>query len=270
MIKVSEISLIENIFEQQKGKKIFTNSFYFIDQFLVVINENRLFYIQCNKNFILLELKPEIDCFELFYFIEDLSEPFSIEANLPIVMEIPYRGVGFFPEAIVNYWCNSGFEKYINRDLYSLNSVNNDFQDSLIEGFEIKIVDNLNDSKFIFESIINTFDRFTGDILSISDILESIRLNKILGAYFQNELVGFIRFYTKGKVSWIGHIATSPKFAGKGIGKSLVSNYMKFQSNAGYGNFQHWVMSDNLPALKLYNHFGFQKTNKSSLSLIKK
>lgn len=270
MIRVEDIKLIENIFDQHKGKKIFTNSFYFLDQFLAVINENRLFIIQVNQNTVLLELKPEINCYELFYFIEDLNDAFPVESNLPIVMEIPYRGLDFYPETIVDYWCNSGFNKHINRDLYSLNLVKYDALDSSVNGLEIKITNDLNDSKVIFELLINTFDRYTGDILSIEDVQESIKSQNVLGAYFQNELVGFIRFYTKGKVSWIGHIATSPKFAGKGIGKSLVSSYIKFQSDAGYVNFQHWVMSDNIPALKLYNHFGFQKINKSSISLIKK
>jgi GNAT superfamily N-acetyltransferase len=268
MIRVKDISLIEQIFEEQKGKKIITNSFYFLEQFVDVINENRLFFIQNNSNFILLEFKPQINSYELFYFIEDLSNYSDFNSELPVVMEIPYRGSDHFPENIVDFWCNSGFKKHINRDLYFLN-----FKGSeaiLNDNIQIKLVDDLKESSKIYDLIVQTFDELTGDIQSEVEIRKNIQHKQILGAFMNNHLVGFVRFYNKGKVSWIGHIATTPDSLGKGVGKSMVSAYLNYQYESGFVNFQHWVVSDNIAALKLYNQFGFQKMNKSSMSLIKK
>lgn len=253
-----------------EGKKYYTNSYFFGNQLLELVKNENLYYIFEDSNLIILIQKNSIEYFELYYYLQDLSKTPTIDTNAPIVMEIPYRGNKFYPNLEVDYWCLSGFKMHINRDLMSL--VSNNFESIVLNSetlFQTQIIDDLKYSFLLCNAIKHTFDYYTGDILSVTEVEKAINNKEIIGVFQEKNLAGFLRFYEKNSVSWIGHIIIFPEFMGKGAGKILVKNYLKIQSRKGIKLFQHWVVSDNVAAHKLYENLGFKKINKSSISLLK-
>ena len=270
MHKIDSISTLNNKLALFDGSKYITNAYFFQEEINNLIEAKALFYDLFDSNLLLYKYRPELGFFEVYYYLKDILSPVKIAIDKPFVMEIPYRGVKNYPSELVEFWQNSGFVTHINRDLLGL--INPDIDALHFSNLETeyKIVDNLELTVRIFESINSAFDRFTGDILSVKEIAQALNDREIIGAYENEELAGFIRFYTKNKVSWIGHLVVLPDYMGRGIGKNLVAHYLKIRSKQGYKNFQQWVISNNASALKLYSQFGFKSTNKSTLSLIKK
>lgn len=269
MKKINSFSELSGILELFEGHKYFTNAYFFGDELNRLIQSGILYFDLSDKNLLLYKYLAEAGCFEVYYYITDTSSTVNIPNDAQFVMEIPYRS-NDFPSAIVAFWEKSGFEKHINRDLLGL--IRPNVSEIVLPNpeFEYKLFDNLNLANLIYDSIKSTFDNYTGDILSIDEVISSLKNQEIVAAFEGEKLAGFIRFYTKNKVSWIGHLVVLPEYNGKGIGKSLVAHYLKIRSEQGFANFQQWVISDNVNALKLYSHFGFKPNNKSSISLLKK
>jgi len=250
------------------GIKYETNCYLLKAGFIELIKKESLYYIQKGDNLGLLLEKLNGDFLDLLFFIKDIDTPFIINNKVPVVIEIPYRGPNFFPLKVIKYWEKNGFKQHINRDLYALNYKTFRALNFSISPVQCKIVESIHDAGVILEMIEKTFDRFTGDMLVIPEIESSILSEEILGAYDNKTLIGFLRFYTKNNISWIGHIAVSQNYRGKGIGTALIQNYIQRQINLGFEKFQQWVVSDNQPAVRLYSEFGFQYINKSSISLL--
>lgn len=269
MRKIDSIIALNTRLELLEGSKFSTNAYFFHDELISLINSKSLYFQSFGTNLLIYKYVKELGFFEVYYYIKDIVFPIDIVDNEVFVMEIPYRGIRNFPSEIVEFWQKSGFVAHINRDLFGL--VRPDTSEFVLPNpeFEYTFVDNLNSVDLIFESIKNTFDKFTGDILTRDEVVSALNNNEIVGAYKNAKLAGFIRFYAKNKVSWIGHLVVLPSYMGKGIGKSLVAHYLKIRSEQGFTIFQQWVVSDNTAALKLYSYFGFKSTNKSSISLLK-
>lgn len=269
MKKINSLDQFNSILNSFEGVKFYTNAYFFEEELIRLIDSQQLFFEEFSDNLLLYLYKEDLNFYQLFYYLKDLNDPIDILNNSSIVMEIPYRGAKNFPAVVVEFWNKSGFKKHINRDLLGLNKPQlsdfNDCNSTII----YSVIDDLDQAEIIYNSIRNTFDLFTGDMLTIDEITISIEKKEIVGAYKDGVLTGFIKFYDKNKVSWIGHLVVLPEYGGKGIGKSLVAYYLKTRTEQGFSNFQQWVISDNHAALKLYSNFGFKFTNKNSISLLK-
>lgn len=269
MKKIESLEELNSILKVFEGLKYDTNAYFFEKELLRLIHHNKLFFKSYDKNLLLYVYNDEVNFYEVYYYIKDRSIPVNILDNSSFVMEIPYRGAKNFPIALVEYWNKSGFENHINRDLLGLNKPDvNSFIFSTSD-IDYLIIDDIEQVGNIYNSIRDTFDLYTGDILTIDEVRVSIENKEIVGAYKDGNLAGFIKFYEKNKVSWIGHLVVFPEYGGNGIGKNLVGYYLTLRTRQGFNNFQQWVISNNKAALKLYNNFGFKFTNKNSISLLK-
>lgn len=270
MNQIKTISELEELLKVVEGKKPLTNCYLFGDELNSLISLGYLYYQISGFNLFLFKCRNEGDFFELYYYINEENLPIKIDQKAPIVLEIPYRGSPKFPQRELDYLMKCGFELHINRDLMFLNRPNLSQKEVSVINCSVKLFDDVSHTHLVFNSIKETFDFFTGDILSLEEVKQSIQNKEVLAIYSCDSLAGFLRYYIKNKVSWIGHIVIFDEFAGKGLGKLLVYEYLKHQFAKGIQTFQHWVVSDNNTALKLYDYFGFKKMNKSSISLIKK
>ncbi len=88
-------------------------------------------------------------------------------------------------------------------------------------------------------------------------------------AYDEERLCGALQFEIKNNVVWIGHIAVSAGFRGKGIANELVKSYITINANQPNTRYQLWVMQDNPGAIGLYKKFGFIFANKTAASMLK-
>lgn len=270
MNKIESIELLTEILKPFDGIKYGTNAYFFEDELIRIIKDEQLSFEIFTENVVLYKHREQSDFYEVYYYLIDYSSQIIISDSASFVMEIPYRGASNFPSSIVELWNRSGFKTHINRALLSLNKPQLGNSIEYKSTLQHYLIEDFSQSEFICDAIRSTFDLFTGDILSISEVENSIKNQEILGAYESGKLVGFLRFYDKNRISWIGHLVVLPEYIGKGIGKSLVANYLKIRTEQGFTNFQQWVISDNEAALKLYANFGFKFTNKNSISLLKK
>ncbi|MFY0672416.1 MAG: GNAT family N-acetyltransferase [Bacteroidia bacterium] len=252
-----------------KGEYI-SNSYFLKDGYLELIKKGVLYYHIQEENLVLLEKRLQGEFYELFFFISNLDKPVKLNSSVPLVMEIPYRGKKFYPLKELSYWELSGFSEHIKRGLFSAQAKNITLSNSFLwNEIDYSIISDATEASVILNQIEKSFDKFTGDMLEVEDVLHSIENGEIVGAYHNDELAGFLKFYNKKNISWIGHVVIISKFRGKGIGKQMMEYYLRHQIQSGIKVFQQWVVEDNLPALKLYEGFGFKYINKNTVSLLK-
>lgn len=267
MQKISSIEVLAASIEKFTSRGTVTNNFLMLGAFEQYINNGRLFCSETESNFYILHDK--IEFFQLFYHINDFNELFHIAVNKPITMEILYRGDSHKPRDIFSYWESCGFENHISRDI--LIARYNQIKLPEINNYDItiKYADTDKESVFTKRLIENTFDKFTGDILSLEEVDEFVVKKNVLCAYWKGHLCGILQFEIKNSVVWIGHIAVSPDFKGNGIAKELVKAYIINNKLSPNTRYQLWVIHDNKIAQNLYQKFGFLYGNKSSASMLK-
>lgn len=269
MIKIKSFSELKKLLVHG-GNSSLSNNYLFPNELTKLIDNGRLYYINYGNNLFLLKSRFDDDFFEVYYFINDEQIKYDFKLKLPLVIEIPFRGNTNFPQQDVDYLLKLDFKLHIKRDLFVLNALNFSFKEVFVLNSKVDILKDISYAVMITDIIKYTFDYYTGDILTVNEVTNAIINNEILVVYQGDYFAGFLRYYIKNKVSWIGHIVVLDEFSGKGLGKQLVYEYLNYQKLKGIHTFQHWVVSDNSQARKLYEYFGFSKMNKSSISLIKK
>lgn len=78
----------------------------------------------------------------------------------------------------------------------------------------------------------------------------------------QDDIIGFMAAYCndeESKIAYITTISISPKYQGKGLGKKLLEEGIKYARQKGYLYVRLQVRKANIIALKFYEGFGFQK-----------
>lgn len=270
MNQIESVHELEKLLKVVEGKKTLTNCYFFGNELVSLVHQGLLYYQSAGENLFLFKSKFGSEFFEMYYYIADEHLHVEIKHETPIVLEIPYRGNLKYPNREIDYLHKCGFATHINRDLMFLNKPDLTKKEVSINNCLVKLLEDVSYTELIVESIKKTFDYYTGDVMSYEEVKQSVDNKEVLAIYLGNSLAGFLRFYFKNNVSWIGHIILFDEFAGKGLGKVLVYEYLKYQIKRDIYSFQHWVVSENNAALKLYEYFGFSKMNKSSISLIKK
>ena len=269
MKRIKSRTELKELLDLVEGKKKLSNCYLFFDDLASIVDQSCLYYKVLGNNLFLFKDRLGGQFFEMHYFICDEHYLLDVEHTAPLVIEIPYRGKLKYPKTEVDILVQSGFSVHINRDLMILNKPNFNEKKIVIDNCHVKLLEEIEYALLVTAKIKKTFDFFTGDIVSLEDVQKSIVNKEVLAIYSRNSLAGFLRFYVKNKVSWIGHIVVFDEFAGSGLGKLLVQEYLKHQMDKAIQSFHHWVVSENIAAHKLYEYFGFTKMNKSSISLIK-
>ena len=191
------------------------------------------------------------------------------EYNLPVVMEIIYRGVLQRPLETITYWEKCGFKQHLTRDLLTTTYKQLIPIEKKSMDIQIKYADTEEEILYSKELIENTFDKYTGDILTYREVKYFADNKSIICAYFRGNLSGVLQSEKKHNIVWLGHIAVAPEYRGNGIADALVDAYIennKLQSDTRY---HLWVIQDNSKATTLYNKFGFVYGNKTSASMLK-
>jgi ribosomal protein S18 acetylase RimI-like enzyme len=266
---IKSVSNLQWLLNSVNAKKSLTNCYLYGNDFSKLVVDGLLYYQHDGENLFIFKKNTNLSFFEMyFYFVEEecLTE---IKCPQPVVVEIPYRSSFKYPQIEIDILTKCGFSKHINRDLFFLDKPDLSNINLLFTNFKTVIINDKDLAGILATIILESFDYYTGDVLSTSDLRKSIENGEILALYQDDVFAGFLRFYLKNNVSWIGHIVVLNGFGGQGLGKLLVYDYLRHQTAKGINYFQHWVVSTNYAAIKLYEHFGFKKMNKNSISLIK-
>ena len=267
MRKVENLKELSSILATFSKRGTISNNFLLLDSYQDYIFKEQLFFLITQSN--LYFLVENNGFFRLYYHINNIDEPFEFDCGKPVAIEIIYRGEKNKPLNVIEYWKRSGFKNHIVRENMAASYNQITLPAKTNPSVLTKLAEKENEIIFSKELFEKTFDPYTGDILSLEETAGFAINKNLLVAYYQDSLCGALQFEIKNQVVWIGHIAISPDFRGKGIANELVSAYITINADQANTRYQLWVMQENKGAIGLYKKFGFNFANKTSASMLK-
>lgn len=91
-----------------------------------------------------------------------------------------------------------------------------------------------------------------------ADYKKALEENRFDLLYVNGELAGILETMTKTDHLWIGNIAVSPAFQGKGFGQALLSHADKLAASLGYSEVKLFTNKQFLRSLTFYQKFGYR------------
>lgn len=264
---INNTEILDNLIQEYFVKGTVTNNYVLSGDYLQYIAARELFYISSSSNLCLLVKKK--DFYKLYYYINDHGEGMYINAGLPVMMEILYRGLAEKPLKIMKYWEKCGFKEHLSRDCMVAAYKQTALPSLNFSGTEIKYAESEAEISFTKDLIEKSLDKFSGDILSYDEVKSFVKKKNVICAYWEEKLCGILQFEIKNNVVWLGHIAIANEFRGKGIANELVKAYLVDNAVKQDTRYQLWVIQDNMAAKTLYQKFGFIYGNKSTASMLK-
>ena len=268
MQKIAKIAELESILEHYARKGAHTNNYLLMDSYINLIKEQKVQYVQGKDNLVML-IDTNI-CYQVYYYINNISEAIPIQSSKPLMMEIVYRGIQQRPKNILDYWNYFGFQTHLTRDNLSLrykDMLHNDPNSN--HNIQIKVATSDTEAEYATDLFRRDLDKYTGDQKNYEEILAYVFNGNVLCAYDSGSLCGALQFEEKNNNIWLGHIAIDENYRGKGIANQLVSMYIEINKKSDETRYQLWVRQDNEPANRLYKRFGFMYAGKSTVSMIK-
>jgi GNAT superfamily N-acetyltransferase len=263
---IKEIQQVKSLYDRFYLNKTITNCYLTNEYLESQIEKEALFYTTTENNLFLYVRK--IECYHLFYFINCFDELVNVGMDLPVSMEIIYRGEKNFPDKIVNFWQLNGFQKHLIRDNLIANYSNIPLMKHESKDVLISLA-NESDASVLHDIYAASFDIYTGDMLSLQEIKDKIQSEQIICAYHDDKFCGFLEFELKNNNVWLNHVAVSENFRGMGISNLLIAAYVNLNKINETTKYQLWVIQDNIAAVNLYKKFGFVYNNKSTISMLK-
>lgn len=265
MKPVNDIESLNEIIKNYFLKKTITNNYLLPESYAQYIDTKKLFFFTTNSNVCFLLEKPEF--YQLYYYINNQNELLTFVADKPVVMEILYRGEAQRPNEIMDYWEKCGFRQHIRREhMFAHYNQINFFDEN--DSVKVKYAETDQEIKFSQNIIEQTFDKYTGDILSLTEVKTLARNKNILCASVEDNLCGVIKYEIKNGIVMWGHFAIKVEHRGKGIATKLMQTFFRLNGTKENTRFQMWVVIDNFKAKSIYERIGFTFDNKISQSML--
>ena len=264
---IKDIESLNDLIQKHFVKNTLTNNYVLADSYLKYIGENKLYSVSTTANVCILVEKP--DFYQLYYYINNQEELFSLDVDKPITMEILYRGEANRPFETFTYWEKCGFKQHLTRDNMVASFQQLSVPTDIASEVEIRIAESEADIIFTKQLIETTLDKYTGDVLTYEEVRSFVENKNVICASLAGKLCGILQFEIKNNVVWLGHISVAKGYRGKGVANELVRSYIVSNAMQPNTRYQLWVIQDNIGAMKLYHKFGFIYGNKSSASMLK-
>lgn len=262
-----DVSFVDKVFENYFQKSTLSNNYMLKDEYLTHIENERIYFDIDDIN-VFFYLKKN-GFFRLYYFINTPEKSYPFENELPLVLEILYRGEKNFPIAHQYYWLRSGFSSHLSRDCYFLKNKNLERYPS--DGtIKIGKAESPSDFTYAKKLIDLNLDLYTGDNLGEAEIAHFADQGLIFLSTLDGQPCGMLQAENKNNIFWLGHLVVDENYRGKGIAKALVEAYISEGIQAACNQLQLWVIQDNSAAVHLYKKYGFVYLNKSTYSMLKK
>ncbi len=270
MQQVQTIDEAIELMEQFGGNQALSNNYMLQDELAAHIDSGQLFYLQQAQNAAFLLKKRGF--YRLYYYLNVLSQPFEIVTGEPVVQEILYRGERHFPEKEVGFWKENGFQEHLGRDCYFAKPTEvaafaeDTFLETQISIESLHQAAHLEEARQMIEDYL---DPYTGDILSLTEVQQYAQRNELFGVFAEGQLAGILQAEFKQKTYWLGHMVVKAAYRGRKLSTLLLKHYFRQGLQLDCRQFQLWVINNNNSALSLYQKYGFQYLNKSTISLLK-
>ena len=198
---------------------------------------------------------------DLYFFLEKDGKLAGLpELDKPVVLE--QVAVAKNPPALEE-WEAVGFERYLQRKRFFLSAKKTDAEERLVSFAKIEEADE------ILSMMKEAFEPYTSALPELEVLKKDISESRVIAVREGEELLGFLRFGREKKVSVLWQIVVSPNGRGKGIGTSLVKDWISIERE-DIAKFQLWVREDNPPALNMYEALGFLPDGRIAPVMLKK
>lgn len=241
-----------------KGQR--TNFFFSEDEVFLLVQQKKIsrFDFAGSAYFFL----KEDQFYRLFYFLDKENSPEVLPAvDEPIILEeVLLANKERVPSQ--ENWEKVGFQAYLERKRMYLMS-----KDVVTEERKVSFAaENLLED--IFQLMLESFEPFSSALPTKEALLADILNQKVLISSQNQKLLGFLHFGEMKQGSMLWHIAVKPEARGLGIGEGLVRDWLFVQKDIAK-KFFLWVRTDNLPALRMYDKFGFLPDGRLAPVMIK-
>lgn len=208
--------------------------------------------------YLLHEKEKQID---LYFFLEKERKPAPLPAFAkPLVLEQVAAAKN--PPSLEE-WEALGFEKYLQRKRLFLSAKKTGGEQREISFAKAE------EAEPILAMMVDAFEPYTSALPDMETLKQDISENRVLAAREGEKLLGFLRFGREKKVSVLWQIMVSPAGRGKGIGTSLIKDWISIEREDA-AKFQLWVREDNPPALRMYEALGFLPDGRIAPVMLKK
>jgi len=199
--------------------------------------------------------------FDLYFFLEKDAKPAALpKLEKPIVLE--QVAVAKNPP-VLEEWETVCFEKYLQRKRLFLSAKKTEAEEREISFAKAE------EAETIFAMMEEAFEPYTSALPTLAVLSQDISENRVIAVREGEELLGFLRFGREKKVSVLWQIVVTPEGRGKGIGNSLVRDWISLERDE-VAKFQLWVRGDNPPALRMYEALGFLPDGRIAPVMLKK
>lgn len=264
---VSNITSIDQLISQFSVKGTCSNNYLLASTYEEYIKDGRLYLISGVSNAGLLVENEGF--YRLYYYLNDFDEVFEGLPSEPVALEILYRGETKRPIAEMAYWEKNGFHQHLVRDNMMASYSHLTLPRLSATEVSITYTQNREEVAYVHALMQSSLDRYTGDQMSLEELEDAALNRNILLANWNGKMAGFLRFYLKNNVVWLGHIVVADEYRGKGTANELVRAFVLENHKGDDTRYQLWVIQDNIGAVRLYQKFGFKSANKSSASMLK-
>lgn len=263
MVKVdtpARFSTLVNEFKKTH-QTVQSNCFFLPSEVTEMTNKQKLCAQQQKDG--LIFFVEEDACSRLYYFLDEKAKPVMPAWNKPVLLDYVFRGEEntALEAAGCAKWQTIGFTPYkrynrmeCTRESFSppahYREKQSDFQITDLEPKDFKEVSKL------WKSSLDVYSTFLPDE---SEYTEACEKGEIIGVRLEDGTPGAVnRAIKKGRLSFLQHLAVSPKLRGRGMGKALFSATVDFvldRHQAERVNF--WVDEENTRAVEMYKKAGF-------------
>ena len=198
---------------------------------------------------------------DLYYFMEKEAKPLSLpETDKPLVLEQVAAAKN--PPALEE-WEAVGFEKYLQRKRLFLSAKKTEAEERTVSFAKEE------EAETILSMMEEAFEPYTSALPTPDVLKQDISENRVIAVREGDDLQGFLRFGREKKISVLWQIVVAPSGRGKGIGISLVKDWISIEREET-AKFQLWVREDNPPACKMYEALGFLPDGRIAPVMLKK
>ena len=204
------------------------------------------------------EKETQID---LYFFLEQGKKPTALPAfSKPVVLE--QVGMAKAPPDLTE-WEEIGFEKYLQRKRLFLSAKKTESTERKPSFAKEE------ETEQILALMQQSFEPYTSALPDLNTLRQDIREKRVLAAREGEKILGFLRFGREKRVSVLWQIAVAPGGRGKGIGGTLVQDWLALERKEA-AKFQLWVREDNPSALQMYETSGFLPDGRIAPVMLKK
>ena len=260
--KINDINEYFELQGKYAVKGTFSNNYMLPDEVAGIIARKGLSVANDESNCWFF-VRKEADVDRVYFYLNDMQKGMPQGSERDLVTELLFRGNAGMPETEISYLEDNGFCLNLRRDQYAASLPE-------ITPCKAEYARSIEDAASAVDLINGTFDRYSGDYISATDVEELFKTKSLLCAYNgTGQLQGVLHVTLSGRNAWVSHLVVDESSRGKGVARKLMNMFVTMAQENQCKRLMLWVQTKNIAARKLYENYGFAYTNKSTISLIK-